>query len=53
MLLNAAYLVPLDDDRLVEEVARLADQHAALGVTYEVTGPWPPYNFAPAEERTA
>lgn len=50
MLLNAAYLVPVADDRLVEEVGALADEHASQGITYEVTGPWPPYNFASAEE---
>lgn len=46
MLLNGAYLVPAGDGRLAEEVARLADDHATLGIAYELTGPWPPYNFA-------
>ena len=46
MLLNAAYLVERDDTALVAEVERLAAEHADAGVTFEVTGPWPPYNFA-------
>jgi hypothetical protein len=45
MLLNGAYLVPDDDDRLRAEVERLAAEHAELGVEYELTGPWPPHNF--------
>lgn len=46
MLLNGAYLVPDGDERFAAEVARLADEHADAGITFELTGPWPPYNFA-------
>jgi hypothetical protein len=46
MLLNGAYLVPEDDDLLRREVEQLAAEHATAGVQYEVTGPWPPHNFA-------
>jgi hypothetical protein len=46
MVLNGAYLVPDGDERLRDEVDRLAAEHAALGVEYELTGPWPPHNFA-------
>ena len=46
MLLNAAYLVPVGGHRFEDEVASLATEHASLGITYEVTGPWAPYNFA-------
>lgn len=46
MLLNGAYLVPSGDERLHREVARLADEQRELGVEYELTGPWPPHNFA-------
>jgi hypothetical protein len=46
MLLNGAYLVPDGDDRLRREVERLAAEHASVGVEYELTGPWPPHNFA-------
>lgn len=46
MLLNGAYLVRDGDDRLRGEVDRLAAEHADLGIEYELTGPWPPHNFA-------
>jgi hypothetical protein len=46
MLLNGAYLVRDGDDRLRSEVERLTAEHAGLGVEYELTGPWPPHNFA-------
>jgi hypothetical protein len=49
MLLNAAYLV---DASGVEElrscVAELEERHSSLGAHLELTGPWPPYNFAEA-----
>jgi hypothetical protein len=45
MLLNGAYLVRDDEEAFVDEVAHLADELAASGVTFELTGPWPPYNF--------
>ena len=50
MILNGAYLVPEDDSRLVDEVARLSEEWGTLGVSFEATGPWPPYNFARIEE---
>lgn len=46
MLLNGAYLVRDGDDRFAAEVQRLADEHGEAGITFELTGPWPPYNFA-------
>src|SRR5207302_304798 len=46
MLLNGAYLVREGDDRLRREVEWLAAEHAELGIEYELTGPWPPHNFA-------
>jgi hypothetical protein len=46
MLLNGAYLVPDGDEMLRSEVQQLAVEHAGLGVDYELTGPWPPHNFA-------
>jgi hypothetical protein len=46
MLLNGAYLVREGDERLPSEVARLEAEHRPFGVEYEVTGPWPPHNFA-------
>jgi hypothetical protein len=50
MLLNAAYLVTVGDERLRETVHELDAAHAAHGITYELTGPWPPYNFVPDDE---
>jgi hypothetical protein len=49
MLLNGAYLVRRDDGRLTDAVAELDSRYGPRGVTYEVTGPWPPYNFVPPE----
>jgi len=44
MILNGAYLVD-DADAFRAEVAALAAGCAARGIDFEVTGPWPPYNF--------
>ena len=49
MLLNGAYLVRRDDGRLTDAVAELESLYGPRGVTYEITGPWPPYNFVPPE----
>jgi hypothetical protein len=49
MLLNAAYLVCEDGDDFAREVARLGEETAAAGLSFELTGPWPPYNFAEAD----
>jgi hypothetical protein len=47
MVFNGAYLV--DDDRL-EPFAAVLDEmrahHAPLGLGFDLTGPWPAYNFA-------
>jgi Gas vesicle synthesis protein GvpL/GvpF len=46
-LLRASYLVPdgaMDDFRAAAESA-LAEAPSDLGVTGELTGPWPPYHF--------
>jgi hypothetical protein len=53
MVFNGAYLV--EDERtgqftaLVEE---LRSQYAPLGLGFDLTGPWPAYNFAAAEPET-
>jgi hypothetical protein len=48
MLLNGAYLVEAERvDGLRELVAELEERHSALGVSIQLTGPWPPYNFVP------
>jgi len=41
MLMNAAYLVRIGDDRLAAEVGRLSVDE----IQFELTGPWVPYNF--------
>jgi hypothetical protein len=49
MTLNAAYLVPVDDqDAFLAETERLAAANSE--VRLEVNGPWPPYSFATLEE---
>ena len=48
MLLNGAYLLPADGaNRFHDAVDELAERYA---VVLEVTGPWPPYNFAEEPE---
>jgi hypothetical protein len=49
MLLNGAYLVERDDRRIHDVVDELHALYGESGVAYEVTGPWPPYNFVPRE----
>lgn len=48
MVLNAAYLVPVGDEALFEEVARLREEHPDLA--FDLTGPWAPYNFVEEPE---
>jgi hypothetical protein len=48
MAMNAAYLVPVDDELLLAEVERLRGEHTELA--FEVTGPWAPYNFVETAE---
>jgi hypothetical protein len=52
MILNGAYLVA--EEQLAAfraEVAALQDEYGSLGLAYELSGPWPSYNFV--EERVA
>ncbi len=48
MLFNGSYLVA-DRARFEQEVGELAAEYRESGVELELTGPWPPYNFVPAE----
>jgi hypothetical protein len=49
MLLNGAYLVQADRvEGLAALVRELEERHRPVGVQVELTGPWPPYNFAGA-----
>ena len=51
MVLNAAYLVRADEiDGFRAELTALERAFGANGVSYELTGPWPPYNFAQDDE---
>ncbi len=50
MILNGAYLVADDGAALAAEVAALQAEHGPRGVSFEVTGPWPPHNFVEAGE---
>ncbi len=46
MLFNGAYLVP--EKRAGDfqaELERLTNEYGAKGIKFELTGPWPPYNF--------
>lgn len=50
--LNAAYLVAEAEEQEFEAVvAELDREHAELGLRFELTGPWPPYNFVDHPER--
>jgi len=51
MFLNAAYLVPAGDRSLHAEVDALTRAYAPLALSFEVTGPWPPYNFVGESSR--
>lgn len=47
MLLNAAYLVPrYDMEGFIDLAERMHEELAPHGMVLEITGPWPPYNFA-------
>jgi hypothetical protein len=48
MVFNGAYLVR-DRSRFERELAAIAEENRARGVEFELTGPWPPYNFLPKE----
>jgi hypothetical protein len=50
MILNGAYLVPQErEEEFKGTVAALQSRFGHDGVRYELTGPWPPYNFVDAE----
>jgi Gas vesicle synthesis protein GvpL/GvpF len=50
--LNAAYLVAETDEAAFRAaVAELDREHSELGLRYELTGPWPAYNFVDQPER--
>jgi len=50
MFLNAAYLVASDDTSLIAAVGELDAAYRRLAISFELTGPWPPYNFVEGVE---
>lgn len=49
MVMNAAYLLDVAKvARFRELVDELQERHGKVGISLEVTGPWPPYNFVPS-----
>jgi hypothetical protein len=53
MVLNAAYLVrTAREEAFREALAELEAAYALQGIDYELTGPWPPYNFVAEERRS-
>jgi hypothetical protein len=51
MLLNLAFLVPrINDDVFSARIRQANEDHAGLGLVFELSGPWPPYSFAPSLE---
>jgi len=53
MFLNGAYLVRAADEALAREATRLEAEYARFGIRFELTGPWPPYNFVPRDAAAA
>lgn len=51
MVLNWAFLLARDSkEDFRERVNQARDDHAKLGLTFELSGPWPPYSFCPPLE---
>jgi len=49
VILNWAFLVPGGAEEAFRRlVAELDEQHRASGLSFALSGPWPPYSFAPA-----
>ena len=49
MILNAAFLLaPPQVTSFKHQLDALAARYAGSGLTCEISGPWPPYNFCPA-----
>lgn len=53
MILNAALLLKKEDVREFEpKIDQIATQYNGKGIYFELSGPWPPYNFCPHIEFT-
>jgi hypothetical protein len=53
MIFHGAYLVGADGNAFEAELGSLAGEYRGDGVEFELTGPWPPYNFVPTELRAS
>ena len=54
MILNAAFLIGKPKVRaFLAAVEELRAQQEHSGLSFDCTGPWPPYNFCDAAGRTA
>ena len=49
MIFHGAYLVGADERKFEAVLGSLAAEYRDAGVEFELTGPWPPYNFVPEE----
>jgi Gas vesicle synthesis protein GvpL/GvpF len=49
MLFNGAYLVAAQQRLFKDVLESLVRDYGESGAQFELTGPWPPYNFVPAE----
>jgi gas vesicle protein GvpL/GvpF len=49
MIFHGAYLVGADERKFEAVLRSLAAEYRDAGVEFELTGPWPPYNFVPEE----
>jgi Gas vesicle synthesis protein GvpL/GvpF len=49
VILNWAFLVPAASEAgFRQSLLKLDEQHSASGLNFVLSGPWPPYSFAPA-----
>jgi Gas vesicle synthesis protein GvpL/GvpF len=53
MLFHGAYLVGAREGAFEAALGTLAEDYRDAGVDFELTGPWPPYNFVPAQLRAS
>jgi hypothetical protein len=53
MLFHGAYLVGARESAFDVALGTLAEDYRDAGVEFELTGPWPPYNFVPAQLRAS
>ena len=53
MIFHGAYLVDAAETEFEAALGSLAADYSDQGVEFELTGPWPPYNFVPTELRAS